>query len=86
MVAGHSRTSADCNDYCELLEYFHLTHVWCFVRCVGRRVLMISGAVTGIVVIWPIFLLVQQQNFWMLIAMVLATPIVQAMMGGVFNT
>ena len=37
--------------------------------------------------IWPIFLLVQNLSFFtLLLAMVLAMPIIQALMGGVFNT
>lgn len=88
VVAGHSRTSAlIAMTIANFLNIFTLPMFGALSDRVGRRVLMISGAVTGIVVIWPIFLLVQQQNFWMLtIAMVLAMPIVQAMMGGVFNT
>lgn len=54
---------------------------------VGRRPLMLTGGIAGIVMIWPIFLLVQNLSFFtLLLAMVLAMPIIQALMGGVFNT
>ena len=54
---------------------------------VGRRPLMLTGGIAGMVLIWPIFLLVQNISFFtLLLAMVLAMPVIQALMGGVFNT
>jgi MFS family permease len=53
----------------------------------GRRPLMISGAVLGMLLIWPIFLLVEHGGFFtLLLALLLALPLVQAMMGGTYNT
>jgi MFS family permease len=88
VVAGHSRTDAlIAMTIANFLNIFTLPMFGALSDRVGRRLLMISGAVTGIVVIWPIFMLVQQQSFWALaLSMVLAMPVVQAMMGGVFNT
>lgn len=88
IVAGHSRTSAlVAMTIANFLNIFTLPMFGALSDRVGRRLLMISGALIGIIVIWPIFILVNQLSFWTLtLAMVLAMPIVQAMMGGVFNT
>ena len=50
---------------------------------IGRRPVMIAGAIAGIVLIWPLFLLVGQGTWWsLLLAFVIGNPIIQALMYG----
>lgn len=86
--AGHSRTSALlAMTVANFFNIFTLPMFGALSDRVGRRPLMLAGGISGIVLIWPIFLLVQNQSFYtLLLAMVLAMPVIQAMMGGVFNT
>lgn len=50
---------------------------------VGRRPVMLFGAIAGMVLIFPIFWLVRSGDGWALfLALVLANPVVHAMMGG----
>ncbi|WP_353234327.1 MFS transporter [Diaphorobacter ruginosibacter] len=86
--AGHSRTSALlAMTVANFFNIFTLPMFGAISDRVGRRPLMLTGAISGIVLIWPIFLLVQQASFAaLLLAMVLAMPVIQALMGGVFNT
>lgn len=88
VVSGHSRTDALlAMTVANFLNIFTLPMFGALSDRIGRRVLMISGALSGIALIWPIFMLVHQQSFFALtMAMILAMPVVQAMMGGVFNT
>lgn len=85
---GHTRTSAlIAMTIANLLNIFTLPLFGAFSDRIGRRPLMITGAVAGMVLIWPIFQLVQHPSFYaLLLAMVLAMPVIQALMGGVFNT
>lgn len=86
--AGHSRTSAlIAMTIANFFNIFTLPMFGALSDRVGRRPLMLTGSILGIVLIWPIFLLVQNLSFYtLLLAMVLAMPVIQAMMGGVFNT
>lgn len=85
---GHSRTSAlIALTIANFLNIFTLPLFGAVSDRVGRRPMMITGALAGVVLIWPIFLLVHTTNFMALVlAMVLAMPVIQALMGGVFNT
>lgn len=85
---GHSRTSAlVAMTIASFFNIFTLPFFGALSDRVGRRPMMITGAVAGMVLIWPIFMLVHYTNFYtLLLAMMLAMPVIQAMMGGVFNT
>ncbi|QXZ08198.1 MHS family MFS transporter [Comamonas sp. Y33R10-2] len=85
---GHSRTDAlIAMTIANFFNIFTLPFFGALSDKVGRRPLMLTGATAGVVLIWPIFLLVQQVSFGLLLlAMVLAMPVIQALMGGVFNT
>ncbi|KCB46512.1 MFS transporter [Bordetella hinzii] len=85
---GHTRTSAlIAMTIANFLNIFTLPLFGAISDRVGRRPMMITGALSGIVLIWPIFLLVHQPGFYaLLLAMVLAMPVIQALMGGVYNT
>ena len=50
---------------------------------VGRRPVMIAGAIAGIVLIWPLFQLIEVGTWWsLLLAFVIGNPIIQAVMYG----
>lgn len=50
---------------------------------VGRKPVMVVGAVLGIVLIWPLFLLIGMGTWWsLLLAFVIGNPIIQATMYG----
>ena len=50
---------------------------------VGRKPVMITGAVVGILAIWPLFLLIGVGTWWsLLLAFVIGNPIIQAIMYG----
>lgn len=50
---------------------------------VGRKPVMIAGAIAGIVLIWPLFQLIGVGTWWsLLLAFVIGNPIVQAIMYG----
>ncbi|MPM41192.1 Proline/betaine transporter [bioreactor metagenome] len=85
---GHTRTSALlAMTIANFMNIFTLPMFGALSDRVGRRPLMLTGAIAGVVLIWPIFLLVNQPSFGaLLLAMVLAMPVIQALMGGVFNT
>jgi len=85
---GHSRPSAlIAMTIANFFNIFTLPLFGALSDRVGRRPLMLTGAIGGIVLIWPIFLLVHNTSFYtLLLAMVLAMPVIQALMGGVFNT
>lgn len=85
---GHSRT-----DVLIALTIANVIHIFTtpvfssLSDRIGRRPMMSIGAITGIVTIWPIFLLVQNGSFITLFAaMLLILPIVQAMMGATMAT
>lgn len=88
VTVGHSRT--DALMAMTIANFLHIFTMPCFGAMsdrYGRRPLMITGAVLGAVLIWPIFLLVNHGGTPALVlALVLALPLVQAMMGGAVNT
>jgi metabolite-proton symporter len=50
---------------------------------IGRKPVMIAGAVLGILLIWPLFLLIGLGTWWaLLLAFIIGNPIVQAVMYG----
>ncbi|WP_182284414.1 MFS transporter [Comamonas testosteroni] len=85
---GHTRTSALlAMTVANFFNIFTLPMFGAISDRIGRRPLMLTGAISGVILIWPIFLLVQQPSFLaLMLAMVLAMPVIQALMGGVFNT
>jgi MFS family permease len=88
VTVGHSRTdSLMAMTVANLLHIFTMPVFGAMSDRYGRRPLMITGAVLGAVLIWPIFLLVNSGSLGTLIlALILALPLVQAMMGGAVNT
>ncbi len=66
---GHTRTSAlIAMTIANFLNIFTLPLFGALSDRVGRRPMMIAGALSGIVLIWPIFLLVHQPGFFCLAA------------------
>jgi MFS family permease len=88
VTVGHSRTTAlMAMTIANLLHIFTMPVFGALSDHYGRRPLMITGAVLGAVLTWPIFLLVDSGSVPALVlALVLALPLVQAMMGGAVNT
>jgi MFS family permease len=88
VTVGHSRTdSLLAMTVANLLHIFTMPCFGALSDRLGRRPLLITGALLGAVLTWPIFLLVHQGSTGALIlALVLALPLVQAMMGGPVNT
>lgn len=81
---GHDRTEALL--VVTLANAIHILTIPAFAALsdrIGRRPVMITGAVAGIAFIWPIFLLVQDGGAWTLfLAIVIGNPIVQGLMYG----
>lgn len=49
----------------------------------GRKPVMISGAIAGIILIWPVFLLLQTHTWWgLLLGLILGAPVMDAWIGG----
>jgi MFS family permease len=88
VTEGHTRTTAlVAMTIANVLHIFTTPLFGGLSDKIGRRPMMIAGAVAGMVFIWPVFLLVHQGSFFaLLLAFVLALPIVQAMMGGAMAT
>lgn len=50
---------------------------------VGRKPVMVAGAAVGVVLIYPMFWLIDQQNSWaLLLAFIIGNPLIQGMMYG----
>lgn len=50
---------------------------------IGRKPVMIAGTIAGIVLIWPVFLLVQTHTSWgLLLGLLLGAPVINAWVGG----
>lgn len=88
VTVGHSRTDAlMAMTVANFLHIFSMPVFGAMSDRYGRRPLMITGALLGAVLIWPIFILVNSGSTGALVlALVLALPLVQAMMGGAVNT
>lgn len=88
VTEGHTRTTAlVAMTIANVLHIFTTPLFGAVSDRIGRRPMMMAGAVAGMVFIWPMFLLVHQGSFSaLLLAFVLALPIVQAMMGGAMAT
>lgn len=88
VTAGHSRTdSLLAMTVANLLHIFTMPCFGALSDRFGRRPLLLTGALLGAVLIWPIFLLVNHGSLGALVlALVLALPVVQAMLGGPVNT
>ncbi len=82
--AGHSRTSALI--LVTVANAIHILTIPAFAALsdrVGRKPVMVAGAIAGAVLIFPIFALVGQGSWWaLLLAFVLGNPVVQALMYG----
>lgn len=88
VTVGHSRTdSLLAMTVANLLHIFTMPCFGALSDRLGRRPLLLAGAFLGALLIWPIFLLVNHGSLGALIlALVLALPVVQAMLGGPVNT
>ncbi|PUA20432.1 MFS transporter [Glaciimonas sp. PCH181] len=88
VTVGHTRTSALlAMTVANLIHIFSMPCFGALSDRFGRRPLLITGALLGAVLIWPIFLLVNEGSTGgLILALVLALPLVQAMMGGPVNT
>lgn len=50
---------------------------------IGRKPVMIGGTIAGILLIWPVFLLVETHTWWgLLIGLVIGAPVINASVGG----
>ena len=88
VTVGHTRT--DALMAMTVANFLHIFTMPCFGALsdrFGRRPLLITGALLGAALTWPIFLLVNHGSIGgLILALVLALPLVQAMMGGPVNT
>lgn len=84
VLVGHTRTEALV--LVTIANFLHIFTIAGFAALsdrIGRRPVMIAGAIAGAVLIAPIFWLVQQGSLWaLLLAFVLGNPLVQGMMYG----
>lgn len=88
VTVGHTRTDALlAMTVANLLHIFTMPCFGALSDRFGRRPLLITGALLGAALTWPIFLLVNQGSLGgLILALILALPLVQAMMGGPVNT
>jgi len=88
VTVGHTRTDALLA--MTVANFIHIFSMPCFGALsdrYGRRPLLLTGALLGAALIWPILLLVNAGSFaGLTLALILALPLVQAMMGGPVNT
>jgi MFS family permease len=81
---GHARTEALL--LVTVANFLHIFTIAGFAALsdrIGRKPVMVAGAIAGVVLIWPIFWLVGQGSAWALLAaFVLGNPLVQGMMYG----
>lgn len=83
-VGGHAQSTA-----LGLLTLVNVVHIFAIPAFailsdrIGRKPVMLAGAVTGMVLIFPIFHLLTMGSTWgLLLALALANPVIHAMMGG----
>ncbi|MFC5458751.1 MFS transporter [Massilia niabensis] len=88
VTVGHTRTDALlAMTVANLLHIFTMPCFGALSDRYGRRPLLITGALLGAALTWPIFLLVNEGSLGgLILALILALPLVQAMMGGPVNT
>lgn len=83
-VGGHAQSTA-----LGLLTLVNVVHIFAIPAFailsdrIGRKPVMLAGAVTGMVLILPIFHLLTMGSTWgLLLGLALANPVIHAMMGG----
>ncbi len=83
-VGGHAQSTA-----LGLLTVVNVVHIFAIPAFailsdrIGRKPVMLAGAVTGMVLIFPIFHLLTMGSPWaLLLGLALANPVIHAMMGG----
>lgn len=83
-VGGHAQSTA-----LGLLTLVNVVHIFAIPAFailsdrIGRKPVMLAGAVTGMVLIFPIFHLLTMGSTWgLLLGLALANPVIHAMMGG----
>lgn len=84
VAVGHTRTEALL--LVTIANAVHIFTIPAFAALsdrVGRKPVMVAGAAAGILLIWPIFWLVQEGSWWtLLLAFVIGNPLVQGLMYG----
>ncbi len=83
-VGGHAQSTA-----LGLLTVVNVVHIFAIPAFailsdrIGRKPVMLAGAITGMVLIFPIFHLLTMGSPWaLLLGLALANPVIHAMMGG----
>lgn len=81
---GHSRSDALLMlTIANTLHIFTIPLMAAISDRYGRRPVMLTGAVLGMILIWPMFELISHENPWMmLLGFIIGNPIIQAVMYG----
>ncbi|WP_166877800.1 MFS transporter [Salinibacterium sp. ZJ450] len=84
VTVGHDRTTALM--LVTIANFIHMFTIPAFALLsdrVGRKPVMLTGVVLGIVLIWPFFSLISEGSGWaLLLAFIIGNPIVQGLMYG----